>query len=771
MGPNPNLDDPTRGPREAPPASRREQILALLTAGDPDTPLVQRVCEVSAAVLGVSGAGMCLIGGRSQQIVVHGTTALAEQLEDLQLTLGQGPCMQAVRTGSPILVPDLATHQTVSWPVFADHARDRGVRALFAIPLETGITTLGALDLYRDTPGPLSGAELMDALLLTAIAAQAMAAQRDRVYLDGSVSALHWVATGHPLHAASTHPAEPTDPAGPAPLAEPAGTPRPGGEVVTRGRAVDLGITVAQARQPLWPDRGNDPIGDRPGPDPLPDLTTDQTTAHTTALRVPDTEQDRPGRGPGPEGRPVLVVADEPGMRLVLGRALRRLGYRVLLADTVAAGIGQLPAHPELAAVIADVTMPTPPGPDFGAAVIEHHPGVPILFLTGGPTASGVLDDPLIGLVSKPVAIGDLHTQLARLIDRAAETAAAPPGTPGERTAAGRGPLIGAPGRRVEPGGRLAVLPELDADTVTWAAVAGLAGLTTAPPDAGPAGLSAAPGAGESARIANLGLFAAGVANEVNNMLAVVAMRADLLADGDDGHPPTPAAVEDITAITAAATRASGLVTQLMLFAGQRTLDRGPVDLAELVTDLRPRLDDIAGGPGIVACTVEPVPPITADHEHLERVLLNLIRNALDATTPPTPANPTTAAPDGATTGAATTSAATTGAATTSAAMTGGDGAPPRVRVRVTPTPAGALTPAVVLEVADSGPGMTPDVLARATEPFFRTATTPGGSGLGLAIVAGIITQHGGTLDLDSLPGRGTTVRVTLPTDPTAMAG
>lgn len=445
--------------------------------------------------------------------------------------------------------------------------------------------------------------------------------------------------------------------------------------------------------------------------------------------------------------RQVLVVDDEPGMRLVLGRALARLGYRVLLADTVDGGIAQLAAHPHLDAVLADVTTPILTGLDFAAAVIEHHPGVPILFLTGGPTASGALDDPLIGLVAKPVAIGDLQTQLAQLIDRADQiaTTTATPATPAQQAAAGGGAVIGHRGRRIEPGGRLAVLPELDHTTATWAAVAGLTGM--AGPPAGPrTALSAVPGAGESTRLASLGLFAAGVANEVNNMLAVVTMRAELLADGADGHQPTPTAAEDITAITAAAARAAQLVQQLMLFAGQRTLDRGPVDVAELVEDMRSRLDEVAGAPGLITCSTTPVPAVTADHEHLERAVLNLVRNALEATAPPVEQAAGAAAADG--------------------RRTPGR---PRVRVRVAPSAPGPDGPGVVLEVTDAGRGMTAEVRDRATEPFFRAYTSDGGSGLGLAIVYGIITQHAGRLAIDSTPGRGTTVRVTLPADPAAI--
>lgn len=536
---------------------RREQLLALLTAGNPEVPLVQRVCEVSAALLGVSGAGMCLVGGRAQEIVVHGTTPLAEELEDLQVTLGQGPCMQAVRTGSPTLVPRLVGHRTSSWPVYAEQAAARGVRAVFSFPLESGITTLGAVDLYRDSEGPLTGAQLVDALTLTALAAQAMLAQRDRVYLDGSVSALHWISNGHP--AATVE-----------------GT-------LTRARAVDLGITVAQALAPLRPDRANDSLGATPELTRAADRGLDDAAHRTAELR-----RLQPAGIPGDRAAAgestglVLVVDDEPGMRLVLGRALRRAGYRVLLADTTAAGISQLAAHPDLDAVVADVTVPTALGLDFAAAVIDHHPGVPILFLTDGPTASSVLDDPFVGLVARPVPIDDLLAQLAELIDRADRIATIPSvqDSPAQRAAAGSSAVIGRSGRRIARGGRLGVLPELDLPTVTWAAIAGFAGPTGNPAQSADLsatpGLSAVPGAAESTRLASLGMFAAGVANQVNNMLAVVSMRADLLADGAEGELPSPAATEDIAAIGAATTRASGLVQQLMLFRGAADPRPGP---------------------------------------------------------------------------------------------------------------------------------------------------------------------------------------------------
>jgi len=223
---------------------RRDHVLALLTEGDPSAPLVERVCQVSIELLGVSGAGMCLVGGRRQQIIVHGTDPLAKQLEDLQVTLGQGPCLEAVRTGAPVLAPHLERYAGQTWPVYAEQALARGVHALFAFPLHAGEVLLGALDLYRDTPGPLTEEQSADAMLLTEFANRAMLAQRDRVYIDGSVSALQWLT-------AEDRPDE-----------------------TGRGRAVDLGITVEQALAPDRADGTNDPRpldppDPRPGVDPV----------------------------------------------------------------------------------------------------------------------------------------------------------------------------------------------------------------------------------------------------------------------------------------------------------------------------------------------------------------------------------------------------------------------------------------------------------------------------------------------------------------------
>lgn len=98
-----------------------------------------------------------------------GTDETAEQLERLQFTLGEGPCVDASRLGAPVLVPDLADPGgpgSDRWPAFVREAHGSGVRAVFAFPLRIGPVPLGAADLYRRRPGPLTADGLAGSLTL-----------------------------------------------------------------------------------------------------------------------------------------------------------------------------------------------------------------------------------------------------------------------------------------------------------------------------------------------------------------------------------------------------------------------------------------------------------------------------------------------------------------------------------------------------------------------------------------------------------------------------
>jgi hypothetical protein len=98
---------------------------------------------------------------------MYATDELATEIERLQLTLGEGPCVDSSTSRLPVLVPDLGDPQDLvasRWPVFRTEATRLGARAIFAFPIHFGTIQLGAVDLYRRSPGPLSGPQLDNAL-------------------------------------------------------------------------------------------------------------------------------------------------------------------------------------------------------------------------------------------------------------------------------------------------------------------------------------------------------------------------------------------------------------------------------------------------------------------------------------------------------------------------------------------------------------------------------------------------------------------------------
>lgn len=287
--------------------------------------------------------------------------------------------------------------------------------------------------------------------------------------------------------------------------------------------------------------------------------------------------------------------------------------------------------------------------------------------------------------------------------------------------------------------------------------------MSAAPWAGAPVGTGAAPGAVRTLVRSHpdpaVTRLAAGVAHDVNNVLAVITLRADLALDGVRSGAPTDEAVEDLTAIIGAAVRAAELTETLLLVAGRPAAPAEPLDLRAVVGGLRSRVETAAVVPTAVDWDLHPIPTVLAPAAAVERVVLALVANALDATSAET-LDPTGAA----STGSASADSASTGAAS--------PGAPagPRVVVRLAPAPpappaestAGPLPTRVLLEVSDRGGGMTPEVAARAAEPYAHHGPAAG-RGLGLALVLGIVTAAGGTLEIESAAGGGTTVRVTLP--------
>ena len=123
-----------------------------------------RLVVACARALPVTGVGLVLMSDHGPVGTVAITDGAAGTMEDLQFTLGEGPCVECSSTGRPILQPDLARTGPERWPGFSAGALEAGIAAIFAFPLRVGGISLGVLDLYRDKAGELSDAELSEAL-------------------------------------------------------------------------------------------------------------------------------------------------------------------------------------------------------------------------------------------------------------------------------------------------------------------------------------------------------------------------------------------------------------------------------------------------------------------------------------------------------------------------------------------------------------------------------------------------------------------------------
>ena len=210
-----------------------------------------------------------------------------------------------------------------------------------------------------------------------------------------------------------------------------------------------------------------------------------------------------------------------------------------------------------------------------------------------------------------------------------------------------------------------------------------------------------------------IGRLAGGVAHDFNNLLTAILGYADFLVE--DVPPESRSDVENIQK---AGRTAIALTRQLLAFSRQQVVQPEIVDVNTVVSNTDKLLRRLLREDIVVRLSLQPdLPSITADPGQIEQIVLNLAVNARDAM------------PEGGTLTIATSSE------------------PSRV----------------VLTVIDTGCGMTDDVKARMFEPFFTTKPFGKGTGLGLATVYGIVQQTHGEIDVNTAPGLGTTVRISLP--------
>jgi signal transduction histidine kinase len=219
-------------------------------------------------------------------------------------------------------------------------------------------------------------------------------------------------------------------------------------------------------------------------------------------------------------------------------------------------------------------------------------------------------------------------------------------------------------------------------------------------------------------RLATVGQLAAGVAHELNEPIGAILGFAQLARAARAADDPDR---EDLDKIEAAALHARDIVRQLVLFAQRAPFGSEPIDLDRIIDQALVIVEPRVGRSGVVLDRHRSETPceVVGDPVQLRQVIVNLVVNAVQSM------------PDGGRLG---------------------------IRTR-------AMASEVIVEISDTGTGMPDSVREQAFLPFFTTREVDEGTGLGLAVVHGIVTGHGGSVDLRSRPGDGTNVVFRLPTD------
>ncbi|HEX4865629.1 MAG TPA: GAF and ANTAR domain-containing protein [Acidimicrobiales bacterium] len=151
---------------------RLGRILAELGGAGDGGRSASRLCAVTTDVIGVTGAGIMLMSGDVPRGSLCSTNDVSALIEELQYTLGEGPCVDAYKNNQVVLEPDLADPRTPRWFAFAPQAVEAGARAVFGFPLRVGAARLGALNMYQDKAGDLSDDQHADALVMADVVAR-----------------------------------------------------------------------------------------------------------------------------------------------------------------------------------------------------------------------------------------------------------------------------------------------------------------------------------------------------------------------------------------------------------------------------------------------------------------------------------------------------------------------------------------------------------------------------------------------------------------------
>jgi PAS domain S-box-containing protein len=227
----------------------------------------------------------------------------------------------------------------------------------------------------------------------------------------------------------------------------------------------------------------------------------------------------------------------------------------------------------------------------------------------------------------------------------------------------------------------------------------------------------------QTEKLAALGTLSAGIAHEMNNPLGIITSRIEImLLDAEENGLPAQM-LEDLQVLHRATQRVARIATNLRSFGRQTPREHAPVYLNAVVQETLLLMQKPLEVDGISLVTsLDPgLVPILGDASTLQQVLLNLVTNAREAM------------------------------------ESGGE-------IRIETGRLAERPDWVRVVIADTGPGISPEELSKVFDPFFTTKKT--GTGLGLSVSYGIVQDHHGTVDVQSVPGRGTTFILAFPAAP-----
>lgn len=176
-------------------------LIAACARGLGESVSARHVCMAWAGAVHVSEVALSVNGADGRE-PLFATGQFSERLEELQFTLGEGPCVDALVSGGPVLAADLFSPSSLRrWPGFASEAAEVGAGGMFAFPLQAGAVRVGVLALHRARVGPLSSEEFGDALVFADAALVLLLDTRAGIASD----ALVWPAGGMSERRAEVH--------------------------------------------------------------------------------------------------------------------------------------------------------------------------------------------------------------------------------------------------------------------------------------------------------------------------------------------------------------------------------------------------------------------------------------------------------------------------------------------------------------------------------------------------------------------------------------